>query len=139
MSEIKIEKKRGERGNYIVEFGLSFVLFFCMILGVLDVSRGIYTYSFMAGAAKEGSRYAMVHGSSSGSKATSGAVQTVVQNWMTGVVNPTNATVTTTWSPTSENPGSVVSVSVQYTFTPITSFLVGNWTLTSTSQTTVLQ
>ena len=139
MSGTKIVSKQGERGNYIIEFGLAFVLFFCILLGILDVARGVYTYSFMEGAAKEGSRYAMVHGSSSGSQATSANVQSVVQQWMTGVVNPTAATVTTTWNPTTEGPGSVVSVKVQYTFTPITNFLVGNWALQTTSQTTVVQ
>ena len=139
MSKTPVRKRQGERGNTMIEFGLSFVLFFCIILGVLDVARGIYTYSFLEGAAKEGSRYAMVHGSSSGSQATSSSVQTVVQQWLTGVVNPTSATVTTTWTPANENPGSLVNVKVQYTFTPITNFLVGNWALQSTSQTTVLQ
>ena len=88
MSKTPVRKRQGERGNTMIEFGLSFVLFFCIILGVLDVARGIYTYSFLEGAAKEGSRYAMVHGSSSGSQATSSSVQTVVQQWLTGVVNP---------------------------------------------------
>lgn len=139
MRPAKVGEKQSERGNTLIEFGLCFVLFFCVILGILDVARGIYTYSFLEGAAKEGSRYAMVHGSSSGSQATSSTIQGVVQGWLAGVVTPSNATVTTTWSPTNENPGSVVTVKVQYTFTPITNFLVGNWTLQTTSQTTVLQ
>ena len=131
--------RRGERGSYIIELGLAFLIFFVLVLGVLDVGRGIYTYNFLAGAAKEGSRYAMVHGSSSGSKASSSDVQTVVQNWLIGVPSPASATVTTTWTPSSENPGSLVNVKVQYTYTPISNFLVGNWTLRSTSQTTVIQ
>ena len=139
MSGTKIGSKKGERGNYIIEFGLCFVLFFCILLGILDVARGIYAYNFLAGAAKEGSRYAMVHGSSSGSKASSTDVQNTVQKWLIGMVDPASATVTTTWNPVSENPGSLVTVNVQYTFTPITSFLVGNWTLRSTSQTMVIQ
>jgi Flp pilus assembly protein TadG len=139
MNTARIGGKKGEQGSYIVEFGLSFVLFFGMILGILDVSRGIYAYSFLAGAAKEGSRYAMIHGSSSGSKASSSDVQGIVQKWLIGMVNPASATVTTTWSPVSENPGSLVSVKVQYTYTPITSWLVGNWTLQSNSQAMVVQ
>ncbi len=139
MSRTKIGSKKGERGNYMIEFGLSFVLFFSMILGIQDVSRGIYAYNFLAGAAKEGTRYAMVHGNSSGSKASSTDVQNAVQKWMIGLVNPGSSTVTTTWNPVSENPGSIVTVNVQYTFTPISNFLVGNWTLQSTSQTMVLQ
>ena len=139
MSETKIVVKKSERGNYIVEFGLSFVLFFVILLGILDVSRGIYAFSFLTGAAKEGSRFAMTHGSSSGSKASSSDVQGVVQKWLIGMVDPGSATVTTTWSPVSENPGSLVTVKVQYTYAPITSFLVGNWTLQSTSQTMVIQ
>lgn len=132
MRPIDIAVKKRQRGNYIIEFGISFMVFFVILLGILDVARGIYTYSFLAGAAKEMTRYAMVHGSSSGSKAAASDVKTVVQNWLIGVVTPTSATVTTTWSPTSENPGSVVTVAVQYTYTPITNFLVGNWSLQTT-------
>ena len=139
MSGTKIAGKKGERGSYIIEFGLSFALFFGIILGILDVSRGIYAYSFLAGAAKEGSRYAMIHGSSSGSKASSSDVQGVVQKYLIGMVDPGSATVTTTWNPTSENPGSIVTVKVQYTYAPITSWLVGNWTLQSNSQVMVMQ
>ena len=81
----------------------------------------------------------MIHGSSSGSKASSSDVQGVVQKWLIGMVGPTSATVTTTWSPTSENPGSLVTVKVQYTYTPMTNWLVGNWTLQSNSQAMVIQ
>jgi len=131
--------KGGERGSYVVELGLAMVVFFILLLAVLDVGRGIYTYNFLAAAAKEGSRYAMVHGSSSGLKASSSDVQTAAQKWLIGVPDPSNATVTTTWTPASENPGSLVNVKVQYTFTPISNILVGSWTLQSTSQTTVIQ
>src|SRR5438046_8895097 len=120
MSTTRIGGKKGERGNYIIEFGLSFVLFIGVIVGILDVSRGIYAYSFLAGAAKEGSRYAMIHGSSSGSQASSTDVQGVVRKWLIGMVDPASAAVTTTWNPASANPGSLVTVKVQYTYTPIT-------------------
>jgi Flp pilus assembly protein TadG len=138
MSKTKIVVRQGERGNYMIEFGLSIVLFFGIVLGILDVSRGIYAYNFLAGAAKEGSRYAMIHGSSSGSKASSTDIQNVVQKWLIGMAD-SSATVTTTWSPATENPGSQVTVKVQYTFTPMSNFLVGSWNLQSTSQTTVIQ
>jgi len=138
MSKTKIVAKPGERGNYMIEFGLSIVLFFGIVLGILDVSRGIYAYNFLAGAAKEGARYAMIHGSSSGAKASATDIQNVVQNWLIGMAD-SSATVTTTWSPATENPGSQVTVKVQYTFTPMSNFLVGSWNLQSTSQTTVIQ
>jgi Flp pilus assembly protein TadG len=139
MRTTRIVGKKGERGSYAIEFGLSFVLFFGVIVGILDVARGIYAYSFLAGAAKEGTRYAMIHGSSSGSKASSSDVQGVVQKWLIGMVDPGSATVTTTWNPTNENPGSLVTVKVQYTYSPITNWLVGNWTLQSNSQAMVVQ
>ena len=56
MSTTNLGSKKGERGSYAIEFGLSLVLFVGMLVGILDVSRGIYAYSFLAGAAKEGSR-----------------------------------------------------------------------------------
>src|SRR2546425_957091 len=130
--------KKGERGNYIIESGICFVVFFIILLGILDVGRGIYSYNFMSAAAKEGTRYAMVHGNSSGSIASASDIQNVVRSWLIGVVGADSATVTTTWTPDNK-PGGLVQVQVQCAFAPISSLLVGNWTLKSSSKRMIVQ
>jgi Flp pilus assembly protein TadG len=131
-------RKKGERGNYLIESGLCFVTFFVILLGVLDVSRGIYSYNFMSAAAKEGTRYAIVHGNSSGSIASASDVQNIVRSWLVGVIGADTATVTTTWTPDNK-PGSLVQVQVQCNYAPISSLLVGNWTLKSSSKRMIVQ
>jgi hypothetical protein len=37
-------------------------LFLILVLGIVDFARGIFTYSVLSNAAREGARYAMVHG-----------------------------------------------------------------------------
>ena len=130
--------KRRERGNYLIESGLCFVVFFTILLGILDVGRGIYSYNFIAAASKEAARYAMVHGNSSGQIASDSDIRTQARSWLVGVVGGDSATVDTTWSP-DKKPGSTVTVHVQCTFTPISSLLVGSWTLQSSSTRLIVQ
>src|SRR5437762_8036228 len=135
---MRINMKNRERGNYLIESGLCFVVFFTILLGILDVGRGIYSYNFIASASKEGARYAMVHGNSSGQIATASDIQTQARSWLPGVVGGDSATVNTTWSPDNK-PGSTVTVQVQCTYTPISSLLVGSWTIQSTSKRLIVQ
>src|SRR5438046_10611008 len=51
-----------QRGQAMVEFALTIVLLMLMMFAVLELSIFIYTYSVLANAAKEGVRYAIVHG-----------------------------------------------------------------------------
>jgi Flp pilus assembly protein TadG len=50
----------------MVEFMLSTIFLVFLIVSVLEVAAFIYTYSVLANAAKEGVRYAVVHGTNSG-------------------------------------------------------------------------
>jgi len=50
-----------------VEFALSLTLLMLLMFSILELSIFIYTYSVVANAAKEGVRYAIVHGVNSGS------------------------------------------------------------------------
>lgn len=52
---------RGRRGQALVEFSLVLVPFLLMVLGILDVGRGIYVYNSVAEAAREIARVTSVH------------------------------------------------------------------------------
>ena len=47
----------------MVEFALSIMIFFFVVLWLFELILMMYTYNVMADAAKEGVRYATVHGS----------------------------------------------------------------------------
>ena len=133
-----MNRKNRERGNAGVEFALSFLVFFSAIYGIMEFGRVVASYNILAGATREGTRYAAVHGSSSGSAASSSDIQTFVRNWAIGL-NTSSVAVSTTWSP-GNSPGSTVQVQSTYTLTPFTGLiLTNNLTIKSTSQMVISQ
>lgn len=54
-----------EAGSVAIETALSFMLVMTMILGIIEFSVMMYTYSVLADAARHGVRYASVHGANS--------------------------------------------------------------------------
>ena len=104
-----------EQGTTIVELSLVIVAFFFLIIGLLDVGRGVWAYNSIAAASRDATRYAIVHGERAYAPASSSDVYDYVVDklpTMSGV------SVNTTWNPDNSQ-GSAVSVTVQYTFQPI--------------------
>lgn len=68
MSPTKRKSKPSDRqeGQALVEFALSIILVIFIVLCCWELLMAIYTSSVLADAAKEGVRYAIVHGSYSG-------------------------------------------------------------------------
>src|SRR5438067_10738213 len=56
-----------DAGQAMVEFLLTVVFLTLLMVSVLEMAGFIYTYSVLANAAKEGVRYAIVHGASNSS------------------------------------------------------------------------
>ncbi len=54
---------RGEHGQSLVEFALILPLLLLIITGLMDAARAIWQENTLAYAAREGTRYAIVHGS----------------------------------------------------------------------------
>src|SRR5207244_12830879 len=55
-----------ETGQAQVEFALTIVFLMLLVVGFIELVMMIYAYNVLADAAKEGVRYAVVHGSSNG-------------------------------------------------------------------------
>lgn len=53
------------RGQALVEFAIVAPLFLLMLLSVIEFGRYVYTVQVLNNAAREGARYAIVHGSQS--------------------------------------------------------------------------
>src|SRR2546425_5110466 len=103
-----------QSGSAIVEFTLISLMFFMLTFGLVEFGRAVFDYSMVSSLSREGVRYASVRGSASGHAATATDVSTYVQGKAVGLP----VTVTTTWTP-NNNPGSTVSVQVQYNFTSV--------------------
>jgi Flp pilus assembly protein TadG len=106
---------RRSRGQSLVEFALVLPIFLLMLFGVIDLGRVIWTIDNISNAAREGARYASVHGSSDVTTCPTGPS-----------LGTTPTTGCPTWTPESKEPtriqtrnfvvgaGGTVTVSVCY-------------------------
>ena len=121
------------KGQTYVEFALCAVVVLILTFGVVNFSLVVYAYNFVSYAAREGTRFAAVHGSSNPSPAHSADITNLISAEAYGL-NGGNLKVSTTWNPNNQ-PGSVVAVQVQYTFNFMIPFVtLPPVNLTSSSQ-----
>ena len=131
-------KRRGRRGQSSVEFAMCATAFCMVLFGLVYYGKAIYTWNLVSYAAREATRAASVHGSSSSSPWASSNVTTFVTTYLNGL-SSSPLTVTTTWSP-NNNPGSTVTVKVSYNFPIWIPFMsASTLNMSSSSQTTMLQ
>lgn len=133
----KPECWRSEQGATVVEMALSVMILLTVLFGLIEICMALYTYHYVSDAAREGTRYAIVHGAeypvlptcpvpSGPCTATGPEIQTYVQELGYPGINPSNMTVTTAWSayPVGgacnavgcNGPGDLVTVTAQYNF-----------------------
>ena len=120
--------RRSHRGQAAVEFALTIVSIFVLLLGMLELTMFVYTYSVLADAAKEGVRYAIVNGSSgsngtgpsdAGSCVTTGSVVDNVKYYAKASLHSTSdMTIDACYPDGNNKPGSLVKVSVSYPYEP---------------------
>ena len=127
-----------EGASQLVEFALAAGIFFTLLFGVIEFCMAIYAGSFVAFAAQQGTRYAMVRGSdwtgscasvsSYGCEASASNVQNYILSLQHPGLNLKASNITVTWPGTKAagasagcptNPygqGCQVKVNVSYTF-----------------------
>ncbi|MGH9467696.1 MAG: TadE/TadG family type IV pilus assembly protein [Terriglobales bacterium] len=108
------------RGAAMAEFALITPLLLMLMIGTVQLGRALYAYHFLAVAARQAARYAMVRGAdctSFASACPAGAsdIQSYVQSLSPGVIDASAITVSTTWAPNNA-PGGTVTITVQYPF-----------------------
>ena len=122
-------RRRRGRGQALVEFALVAPIFFLILFSIIEFGRYVFTVQILNEAAREGARYAIVHGSQalcpsgpmpgvtvpnpcdpSGQR----VIDVVTRN-AAGVAGTAPIVVTVTW-PIDNARGHTVSVSVSYQF-----------------------
>ncbi len=124
-------KNQPERGQAAVEFALTIVFLMVIILGMLEVIVLVYTYSVLADSAKEGVRYAIVHGTGNSTcsgpgdagvtctDAPANNVKSAVTDWARLSLHDTSAmTVTPSYPDGSSAAPGRVRVVVTYPYQP---------------------
>jgi Flp pilus assembly protein TadG len=120
-----------------------------LLIGLVVGALGVFHYQEVAFLAREGARYASTHGAQYRDDA--GLDPGTSDDWKADIIanginpkrmnlDPTKITVTTSWPPVINQPdhpdnwpGSKVTVTVSYQWIP-SNFLLGSYTLTSTSE-----
>jgi Flp pilus assembly protein TadG len=121
-----------EDGQSMVETALSLVLTFAVAFLAFEGSMIAYSYNVMSDAAREGVRYAIVHGSdssscsgpSAGCDAAAANVKAVVQSYAATCLHDISGMTVTVNYPdaTKSQPLSLVTVTVNYTYVPYFNF-----------------
>jgi Flp pilus assembly protein TadG len=153
-----------EEGQSLIEFSLCVTVLLMLVFGIMDMSRALYTEHFIATAAHQGARYAIVRGATfagtscaSTSTVNCAATQANVVSYVTSLVNsgisPSNMTVTARWPGTDgsgaactnavrvvNSAGCNINVTVNYSYSFILPYLPKNaLALTSSSSMTISQ
>lgn len=127
--------KFAQRGGVAVEFALGALIFFSVLLAVIEGGRATLMKAESAWLAREGARYASVRGNSRANSAEI-ATQAMVLTYLQGLSpSLTSAELAVTWPDgTQDNsPGSRVQVTVSRPFNSIVP-LVGSFTASSRSE-----
>ena len=153
---------RGEEGASLFETAIASTVFLAMLMGVFQMMLALSVFNYVTDAAREGSRYAMVRGSTSCTNtpnlsncdATADQIQTYVQGISYPGVSSSHLTITTTWlsasttypttwsacSSACNSPGNLVKVVANYPFGFSVPFVPkATFNMSSTSQLVISQ
>ena len=100
---------RDDHGNTMAEFAIVAAVFLTLFLALVEFGFEAWERNSVTSDARDGARYAIVHGSTSLLQADSAAVA----NYIKSRTSLDTIRVTTVWNP-NKNPGSIVSVTVKH-------------------------
>lgn len=113
-------------GSMMIEFALSVWTLFLLTFLIFEFCMTIYTYSVLGNAAREGVRYAIVHGTDSSScsgpstgcgDTTGNNISTVVKGYATVSFHDLSGmTVTPSWPDGVSTPSSRIKVTINYPY-----------------------
>ena len=88
---------RDNDGQALVEFSLLLPVLLLLLIGIFDLGRAVFQVNTLAYAAREGTRYAIVHGDSSESPVTPADTTAIVDVVRDSAIGVPAVTVTVTW------------------------------------------
>lgn len=153
-----MRRKHRERGASLPETAIVMSVLLALTFGIIDFGRAMYTYGFVAQLAREGTRWAAVHGSTSCTNsmvngtstladcnATAAQIQSYVQSLSQGATIASNISVPAPLyscpaGGSMNAPGCTVALTVKYPFTFVLPYLPkAGIPMASTSQMVISQ
>lgn len=89
--------RRREEGQALIEFALLLPVIVVLLVGMFDVAFAVWRSNTLTSAAREGTRYAIVNGSTSATPLGPGNDATVGDVVRRGAIGLSNVSVTVTW------------------------------------------
>jgi len=162
LSRLRLRRLAAEDGAELIEFAVASTVFFLFVFGFVELCLVFFMYNTAAEAAREGSRWASVRGTTSYTTSGSNTVctnpnitgcpatSTGVQNSAQTVPGASGMTITTSWcnsdgttgctsSNTNAKPGNIVKVTASYTFATVPFVTRSALTVSSTSEMVIWQ
>lgn len=149
-----LEKSKSDRGQTIVEFAFIIVLFFILILGIMEYGIVLYNQSVLKDACREGARSGVMYRADpatfSYNPMTAAEIRTVIANYVQSrlltfgtAFNPATDVIVT-WSPNPTYPpaqGDDLEVRVNFTYRFLALPYLGNagWNSTALSARSVMR
>jgi Flp pilus assembly protein TadG len=128
---LKSRPRRRGRGQALVEFALVLPVFLLIMLGVVDFGRAVYGFNTIGNAARVGGRVAIV-------SQTTATIQTAAMTEAIGLGTQASDVVVSYGCTAPYSIGCIASVTVNYTFHPITPIIGAIWQTINMSSTTQL-
>jgi Flp pilus assembly protein TadG len=130
-----------ERGQALVEFSLSIVVFLVLMMAIVDLGRGIYMFNGVSQAAREIARVASVHPGTTFGGPEIDEVVNLQKKLIPNLGTPTFSCVAIDGSPGLDptygdcRTGQQVTVTISAPYSPATPVmgLLGTWNMQSTS------
>ena len=135
------------RGQALVEFAMTLLVFLGLLMAIVDLGRGIYMYNGVAESARELARVTAVHqGTTLGNSSETAGVVNAQKKLIPNLQDPTyecvdiaDTTVALSNGKCPVNAGNRVKVTITAPYRPVTPLisLSGTWTMSSTSSTEI--
>lgn len=119
---------RSDEGSMMVEAALTLLVVIPMVFWLFEICMLTYTYSVLGDAARQGVRYAIVHGTDSsicsgpsqgcGDSSAANVISVVRNAAAYSFHNLSQMTVEVSYPDSSSSPPSRVNVTIQYTYVP---------------------
>ena len=141
-----LQRAGSRRGSTIVEFAFTFILFIVVLMALMELGRGMWTYATLAHAARQAGRYCMVRGSQN--PAVASELRSLVEKNCRGL-EPSSIQLESKWKDPDDGTvragiseverGDVIELKVKYPFQLMTgNLIVGQQSLTMSAKTQMI-
>jgi Flp pilus assembly protein TadG len=137
---MSVKRGASERGQTLVEFSIVAVIFFVIVLGMIDIGRAVWNYNTLAQATREGTRFAIVHGAESDGPLGPGDEATISDHVVkhSSGMDTSALDIDVEWLDGDNGVGNRVRVTSEYTYTPVMQFLnIFSFSMKSSSTMTI--